>query len=167
MLNHNLHQNIWNSNMRCVAYYRVSTGKQGIKGLGMAAQRQCVEEYARATGLTILKSFTEVESGRRDKRPQLEAAITYAALTGSRLLIARIDRLTRNARFLTTLRDSRVSFVACDNPYADEFTITILAAVAQKEAELISERTRAAMAVLKARGRSFGSPGRITPEAAL
>jgi DNA invertase Pin-like site-specific DNA recombinase len=152
--------------MRCVAYYRVSTGKQGIKGLGMAAQRQCVEEYARTTGLTILKSFTEVESGRRDKRPQLEAAITYAALTGSRLLIAKLDRLTRNSRFLTTLRDSHVSFTACDNPYADEFTITILAAVAQKEAELISERTKAAMAVLKARGRVFGAPGRIPPEAA-
>jgi DNA invertase Pin-like site-specific DNA recombinase len=153
--------------MRYVAYYRVSTGKQGIKGLGMTAQRQCVEEYANRTGATILRSFTEVESGRNNRRPQLTAAITHAKLTGSKLLIAKLDRLTRNSRFLTTLRDSRVAFVACDNPYADEFTITILAAVAQKEAELISERTRAAMAVLKARGRSFGSPGRITPEAAL
>lgn len=95
------------------------------------------------------------------------AAITYSKLTGSKLLIAKLDRLTRNARFLVTLRDSHVSFLACDNPYADEVTINILAAVAKKEAELISERTRAAMAVLKARGQTFGSPGRITPEAAL
>jgi DNA invertase Pin-like site-specific DNA recombinase len=88
-----------------------------------------------------------------------------AGVPGARAHPRKIPTTTKER--MTTLCDSRVSFVACDNPYADEFTITILAAVAQKEAELISERTKAAMAVLRARGRSFGSPGRITPEAAL
>ena len=153
--------------MRLVAYYRVSTDKQGRSGLGLEAQRQCVEDYAASGGSTLLASFTEVESGRKNYRPKLEEAIRHAKLTGARLVIAKLDRLTRNARFLATLRDSRVSFVACDNPHADEFTINILAAVAQKEAELIGERTRAAMAVLKARGVSFGRAGNLTPEAAL
>jgi DNA invertase Pin-like site-specific DNA recombinase len=153
--------------VRLVAYYRVSTGKQGIKGLGMEAQHQCVEAYALSGGHHLLRSYTEVESGRRDRRPQLEAAIKYSKLTGSRLIIAKLDRLTRNARFLAILRDSHVSFIACDTPHADEFTINILAAVAQKEAELISARTKAAMAVLKARGQTLGAPGRIPPEAAL
>jgi DNA invertase Pin-like site-specific DNA recombinase len=153
--------------MRLVAYYRVSTTRQGIHGLGIEAQHACVEAYARAGGHTILRSFTEVESGRRDKRPQLTEAVVAAKLTGSKLVIAKLDRLTRNARFLAVLRDSHVSFIACDTPHADEFTINILAAVAQKEAEMISARTKAAMAVLKARGRVFGAPGRIPPEAAL
>ena len=153
--------------MRLVAYYRVSTSKQGVRGLGIEAQHACVEAYARAGGHTILRSFTEVESGRRDKRPQLTEAIVAAKLTGSKLVIAKLDRLTRNARFLAVLRDSHVSFIACDTPHADEFTVNILAAVAQKEAEMISARTKAAMAVLKARGRVFGAPGRIPPEAAL
>ena len=134
-----------------VAYYRVSTQKQGQSGLGLEAQQAAVYAFVgSSTGL--LAEFTEVESGRNNRRPQLLAAVDLAREHGAVLLVAKLDRLARNVAFLATLMESRVRFKAVDVPQADEFTIHILAAVAQREAEAISQRTCAALAAKKARG---------------
>ena len=126
---------------RLVAYMRVSTQKQGRSGLGLDAQRVAIEEYARARDAEILQTHVEIESGRRSDRPELGKAIQIARLTGSVLVIAKLDRLSRNASFLLTLRDSGVRFVAADIPDANELTVGIMALVAQQEREAISRRT--------------------------
>jgi len=145
---------------RFVSYLRVSTDKQGDKGLGIEAQRQAVRAYLTHVnhGAELLQEFVEVESGRKDDRPQLRAALERCELSGATLLIARLDRLTRKASFLLNLQESGATFVACDNPYADKFTVGILAMVAQKERELIVARTKAALAAAKARGTKLGNP---------
>lgn len=143
---------------RVVAYYRVSTEEQGRSGLGLEAQRTAVADLCRQRGWDIVAEFTEVESGKRDDRPQLAAAMKRAKVTGARLVIAKLDRLSRNVAFLAALQDSGAKFTAADMPEADEFTIHILAAVAQRERKLASDRTKAALAAAKARGLKLGNP---------
>ncbi|MBY0530456.1 MAG: recombinase family protein [Xanthobacteraceae bacterium] len=143
---------------RLVAYLRVSTDKQGIRGLGIEAQRRAVHDYARRQGerAVLLAEYMEVESGRRADRPELWKAIDHARNAGALLVIAKLDRLSRDVHFLTGLEKAGVEFVACDMPNANRLTITILAAVAEHEREMISQRTRSALAVAKARVASTG-----------
>jgi DNA invertase Pin-like site-specific DNA recombinase len=150
--------------MELVAYYRVSTDKQGQSGLGLEAQRAAVESFAQSTGAVIDATFIEVESGKRADRPELAKAIAHARRSKARLVIAKLDRLARNLAFLATLMDSGLDFVACDNPNANRLTLHILAAVAEDEALRISARTKAALAAAKARGQLLGSarPGHWT-----
>ena len=140
--------------MRFVAYYRVSTAKQGQSGLGLEAQRQTVIDSLGENEL--LEEFTEVESGKHNSRPQFQAALKLARLTNSTLIVAKLDRLSRNAAFLNDLFDADVPIRCADMPFADRFTVGILAQVAQWERERISDRTKAALAVAKTRGRTLG-----------
>lgn len=140
--------------MRFVAYYRVSTAKQGQSGLGLKAQRLTVTQSV-GDG-ELLEEFTEVESGKHNSRPQLQAALKHARLTNSTLIVAKLDRLSRNAAFLNQLFDADVPIRCADMPFADRFTVGILAQVAQWERERISDRTKAALVVAKARGRALG-----------
>ena len=145
-------------NPKLVAYERVSAARQGKSGLGLEAQRKAIDDYASAKSGTILARFTEVESGRKNDRPELEKALQLARITGATLVIAKLDRLSRNAAFLLTLRDAGVSFVACDMPEANDLTVGIMALVAQQEREAISRRTKEALAAAKARGVKLGNP---------
>lgn len=134
-----------------VAYYRVSTAKQGASGLGLEAQKAAVRQYLNGGSWDLVGEFEEVESGKRADRPALAKALELCSLTGARLIIAKLDRLSRNVHFLTDLMERKVSFVACDMPDATEFTVHIMAAVAQQEAKAISARTKAALGSIKAR----------------
>lgn len=140
-----------------VAYYRVSTAKQGTSGLGLEAQKAAVLSYLNGGGWTLVDEFTEVESGKKAKRPQLTRALDLCRLTGATLVIAKMDRLSRNMAFTANLMDSGVDFVACDNPHATRFTIHILAAVAEHEGKQISKRTKDALAAAKIRRQEKGS----------
>lgn len=144
--------------MKIVAYHRVSTAKQGTSGLGLEAQSRAIADYAVTKGATVIGSFTEVESGKSNQRPELAKALHLAKVTGATLVIAKLDRLSRNAAFLLTLRDSGVKFVAADMPEATDLTVGIMALVAQQEREAISKRTREALASAKARGTVLGNP---------
>ena len=144
--------------MNAVLYFRVSTTAQGRSGLGLAAQRASVEQFCETRGCEVLAEFTEVESGKRNDRPQLAKAIHRAQVTGATLVIAKLDRLSRNAAFLLQLQESGVRFVAADMPDACHLTVGILALVAQQEREAISARTKAALAAAKARGQRLGNP---------
>ncbi|MCF2506853.1 recombinase family protein [Dyadobacter sp. CY107] len=129
--------------MKLVAYYRVSTAKQGQSGLGIEAQRASVNAFAKAD--PIIEEFLDIESGKNDYRPQLLKAIEFAKQNRARLVIAKLDRLSRNLTFISQLVDSKVSFVCADMPDANEFTINIFAALAQQERKMISERTKSAL----------------------
>lgn len=146
------------AHLKLVAYERVSTARQGRSGLGLEAQRKAIDDFAGSRGAQVLGRFTEVESGRKADRPELQKAIDLARLTGSTLVIAKLDRLSRNAAFLLTLRDSGVSFVAVDMPEANDLTVGIMALVAQQEREAISRRTKEALAAAKERGVKLGNP---------
>ena len=135
---------------RFVAYERVSTKRQGTSGLGLEAQRKAIDDLAVSRGAEVIARFTEVESGKRADRPELAKALHLAKVTGATLLIAKLDRLSRNAAFLLTLRDSGVRFVAADMPEANDLTVGIMALVAEQEREAISRRTREALAATKA-----------------
>ena len=143
---------------RVVAYYRVSTEGQGRSGLGLDAQRNAVEALCTSRGWSIVEAFTEVESGKRADRPQLTAALHHAKVTGSVLVVAKLDRLSRNVAFLAALQDSGARFLAADMPEANELTVHIMAAVAQAERKAISKRTKEALAAAKARGAKLGNP---------
>ena len=143
---------------RFIAYERVSTARQGASGLGLEAQRQSIDAFAASRGAKVIACFTEVESGKTANRPELTAAIQLARLTGASLVIAKLDRLSRNAAFLLTLRDSGVRFLAVDMPEANDLTVGIMALVAEAEREAISRRTKEALAVAKARGVKLGNP---------
>jgi DNA invertase Pin-like site-specific DNA recombinase len=140
-----------------IAYYRVSTDKQGVSGLGMDAQREAFTFYVRSRG-SIAAEYIEVESGRKSERPQLLAALAECRRRKAILVIAKLDRLARNVHFISGLMNSDVEFVAVDNPTASRLTIHILAAVAEHKREMISERTKAALAAAKARGIKLGNP---------
>lgn len=154
---------------RFVTYLRVSTRRQGESGLGVEAQRAACEAFIRARGgeLPPVSEFCEIETGKADDRPQLRAAIDHARATGATLLIAKLDRLSRNAAFLMNLRDAGVRFVAADMPDANALTVGIMALMAQHEREAISERTKAALQAAKARGVRLGGDrgGRASAEA--
>lgn len=141
-----------------MAYYRVSTDKQGLQGLGIEAQKQSVARYLGSLDCELLASFEEVESGANNKRPQLAAALNLAKSKKAILVIAKLDRLSRNAAFLLQLQDSNVDFIACDMPNADKLSVGIIALLAQRERQLISERTKAGLAVAKQRGVALGNP---------
>lgn len=141
-----------------VSYYRVSTDKQGLQGNGIEAQKQSVARYLASLDCELVGTFEEVESGANNKRPQLAAAIQTAKSKKAILVIAKLDRLSRNAAFLLQLQDSGVDFIACDMPNADKLSIGIIALLAQRERQLISERTRAGLAVAKQRGATLGNP---------
>jgi len=143
---------------RFVAYYRVSTDKQGRSGLGLEAQRAAVAVHIAAALGVVAAEFVEVESGRRKDRPQLAAALAAARGHRAILVIAKLDRLARNVHFVSGLMESGVEFVAADLPTVNRLTVHILAAVAEEEARMISARTKAALAAAKARGVRLGNP---------
>lgn len=145
--------------MKFIAYYRVSTSKQGLSGLGLEAQQKSVADYLVGRGGDLIAEYTEVQSGSKNDRPELHKALRQCRLTGATLLIAKLDRLSRNRRFLMELADSSINFIAVDMPEANNFTVGLLACLADYERQLISERTRAALAAAKARGVKLGNPG--------
>jgi DNA invertase Pin-like site-specific DNA recombinase len=132
-----------------ICYYRVSTARQGASGLGLDGQRSTVQKFC-ADG-QIIGEFTDVESGKNDNRPELLKAIAAAKEHGATLVIAKLDRLSRNLTFISSLMDSGAKFVCCDMPQANEFTIHIFAALAQQERKMISERTKAGLAAKRER----------------
>lgn len=142
-----------------VAYLRVSTARQGVSGLGLEAQRAATTAYLAANGGELMAEITEVESGKKDQRPELKSAIEMCRKTGATLLIAKLDRLARNVAFTANLLESGVRFVAVDMPNADKFMMHVYAAMAEEEGRRISERTRAALASAKARGIQLGANG--------
>lgn len=143
--------------VKYVAYFRVSTRRQGQSGLGLEAQQQAVESMAARNEATLLCSYTEIESGKSTKRPKLAEAVRHAKLTNSILVVAKLDRLARNFHFLRTLKESKLKFICCDNEHANELTIDLLAVIAEHEAKAIAARTKAALAVVKVRGKKLGS----------
>jgi len=147
-----------------VSYLRVSTAVQGQSGLGIEAQRSAVQSFIKSRQAELIREFVEVESGKNSDRPVLAEAIRMCKENGYILLVAKLDRLSRNLHFLTSLEESKVDFVCCDNPEANRFVIHILAAVAQHEREMISQRTKAALEAARARGTRLGNPN---PEVAL
>jgi len=147
-----------------IAYYRVSTKRQGNSGLGLDAQKTMVRNYLKNDDI-LIDEFEEVESGKNDNRPQLLKAIEKSKNEGATLLIAKLDRLSRNAGFIFLLKDSNVDFKCCDMPEANSITIGIMAVLAQEERELISKRTIAALQELKAKGAKLGTPNNLTAKA--
>lgn len=149
---------MFNTDERFVAYLRVSTQKQGYSGLGLEAQREIIKNYLREK--KPIFEYIEVESGRKtDKgRPKLKEALSQCRTYGAKLIVAKLDRLARNVSFLSALLDSDVEIVFCDFPQANKMVLNILASISQYEAELISTRTRQALAAKKARGCKLGNP---------
>ena len=139
-----------------VSYVRVSTQRQGVSGLGLDAQRNAVADYIRDRAGQLVEEFTEIESGKRNDRPQLAGALAACRKHKAILVIAKLDRLARNVAFVANLMESGAEFVAVDMPMANRLTVHILAAVAEHEREAISARTKAALATAKARGRHLG-----------
>lgn len=148
-------------NGKFVAYYRVSTLQQGRSGLGLEAQKAAVETFLNGGKWEVVGSFTEVESGKRKNRPQLNAALAMCRKEKATLVIAKLDRLARNLHFISGLMEARIDFVAVDMPTANRLTVQILAAVAEEEARAISARTKAALASAKARGVVLGRNGAV------
>jgi DNA invertase Pin-like site-specific DNA recombinase len=146
---------------RFIAYYRVSTEKQGRSGLGLEAQRKAVEAYLDRGSWKLVAEFTEIESGKRSERPKLAEAIKTAKKHKATLVIAKLDRLSRNVAFIANLMEAGADFVAVDMPHANKLTIHILSAVAEHEREMISQRTRAALAAAKSRGVQLGNRSNI------
>lgn len=140
-----------------VAYCRVSTKKQGESGLGLEGQKTAVDNYCRQISGRIKASYVEVESGKRADRPELAKALAHAKRSKATLVVAKLDRLSRNVAFLAAVMDSGVEFVACDNPAATRLTLHILAAVAENEVKAISDRTKAGLAEAKKKGTLLGS----------
>lgn len=151
------------ANGKFIAYHRVSTAKQGQSGLGLEAQQAAVAAYLNGGAWELIAEFQEIETGKGSdalaKRPQLRAALDACRKHGATLIIAKLDRLARNVHFVSGLMESKVKFVACDMPEANELTIHIMAAFAEHEAKRISQRTKDALAVAKARGVLLGKAG--------
>jgi len=151
-----------------VAYYRVSTDKQGQSGLGLDAQRAAVELHARSVGAEVVAEFQDVESGRKADRIELAEALATCRAKRATLLIAKLDRLARSVAFISNLMEGGVDFVAADMPLVNRLTVHVLAAVAEHEREMISQRTKAALVAAKVRGTRLGNPrlpatGTLTP----
>jgi len=144
-----------------VAYYRVSTTAQGESGLGLEAQSMAVAGYlATRPGAEVLAEFTEVESGKRKDRPELAEAVKLCKRHKATLIIAKLDRLARNVHFISGLMESRVDFLACDNPHANRLMVHMLAAFAEHEREMISQRTKDGLRAARARGVILGANGK-------
>ena len=141
---------------RFVSYLRVSTKRQGESGLGLEAQREAVRSYLAGRGWPPIAEYVEIESGKRNDRPELARALAACKLYGAVLVVAKLDRLARNVAFVSALMESGVEFTAVDFPQANTLTIHILAAVAEHERKMISARTMAALAAAKARGTVLG-----------
>lgn len=142
---------------RFIAYYRVSTAQQGRSGLGLEAQREAVRVFLAGSAGTLAEEFTEIESGKNTvNRPQIARALDACRLTGAVLVIAKLDRLSRDAHFLLGLEKAGVEFLAADMPNANRLTVRLMAVIAQEEREMISARTKAALAAAKARGKKLG-----------
>jgi DNA invertase Pin-like site-specific DNA recombinase len=145
-------------NTKALAYYRVSTVRQGESGLGLEAQRKTVRRFSASRGMEIVGHFAEVESGKVNDRPQLAAAIATAKKKGATLLVSKLDRLSRSALYLLQLIDrAEVEFICCDLPECSRLTLSLFAVLAEHERTLISQRTKAALAAAKARGTKLGS----------
>jgi DNA invertase Pin-like site-specific DNA recombinase len=148
-----------------VSYLRVSTARQGESGLGLEAQRKAVLDYLNGGAWELIGEYVEVETGKGSnalaRRPQLVAALAAAKKAKATLIVAKLDRLARNVAFVAAIMEAGVDFVAVDNPHANKLTLHILAAVAEHERDMISERTKAALAAAKARGRVLGSHGKV------
>ncbi len=142
-----------------IAYFRVSTDRQGRSGLGLEAQKEAVRHYLASIDGTQIAEYTEIETGKRSDRPELQKALTTCRRQKAKLVIAKLDRLSRNVAFIAAMMDSGVEFVACDNPHATRLTLHILAAVAEHEREMIAARTRSALQAAKARGVKLGRNG--------
>ena len=140
-----------------VSYLRVSTQKQGQSGLGLEAQRKAVDDYLNGGDWTVIEEVVEIESGKNNKRPKLREAIQLCKASGATLVVAKIDRLARDAAFLLNLKDAGIDFIAADMPEANRLTIGIMALVAKQEREAISKRTKEALAAAKARGVQLGA----------
>lgn len=151
--------------MTAVAYLRVSTDKQGKSGLGLEAQREAVARYVAANGVDLIGEHIEVETGKGahalSKRPELVAALSTAKREKAGLIIAKLDRLARNVHFISGLMETGVEFAVADMPNADRFQLHLFAALAEKEAEVISQRTKAALAAAKDRGTELGKHGKV------
>ena len=147
-------------NGRFIAYYRVSTQKQGESGLGLEAQREAVLSYLNGGKWNLLEEYVEVESGKKSERPQLAAAMEKCRKQKATLVIAKLDRLARNVHFISGLMESKADFIALDMPNMNPFTVHIYAAMAEEYARQISEKTREALAAAKARGVVLGKNGR-------
>jgi len=145
---------------KAITYYRVSTERQGVSGLGLDAQRQAVQDFALANGFMLVSEFVEVESGKNNKRPVLMEALTTCRDARATLLIARLDRLGRNVAFISKLMEAGIDFKAVDNPHADKLIVHIMAAFAEHERDMISKRTTAALQVAKSKGVELGRHGR-------
>lgn len=148
-----------------VSYLRVSTDKQGRSGLGLEAQQAAIAAFLKPDDKLLAPPYIEVESGKNSERPQLRAAMDRCRKTGATLLIARLDRLARNVRFISTLMEEGVPFLACDMPTATPFMLHVYAAVAEEEARAISRRTKAALQAAKARGVKLGGDRGYRPPA--
>lgn len=145
-----------------VAYFRVSTARQGASGLGLDAQRQAVMHFLNGGKWTMVAEFVEIESGRKADRPKLAEALVACRLHGATLVVAKLDRLARDAHFLLGLKDAGVEFVCVDMPSANRLTVGIMAMVAEEEARMISARTKTALAAAKRRGTKLGKPENLT-----
>jgi len=140
-----------------VSYLRVSTQKQGQSGLGLEAQRKAVSDYLNYGDWNVIEELVEIESGKNNRRPKLMEAIDLCKASGATLLVAKIDRLARDAAFLLNLKDAGIEFIAADMPEANRLTIGIMALVAEQEREIISKRTKDALAAAKAKGVQLGA----------
>ncbi len=151
--------------MEYVSYLRVSTDSQGATGNGIDAQRKAIADFVTAEGSTIVREFLEVESGSDNDRPVLQEAMIYAQLRGAVLLVKTLDRISRDLHFITALEKSEVSFKIVDMPTADSFTLHIYGSLAERERQLISARTKIALAAVKAKGVALGKPEHLTDDA--
>ena len=148
-------------NIQYIAYYRVSTQRQGASGLGLEAQRKATAQFVISSNGNLSNEYTEVESGKIKNRPELNAAIEACRKSGATLLIAKLDRLARNVAFIANLLESGVKFTAVDMPNADRFMLHVYAAMGEEEGRRISERTKSALAAAKSRGVELGCNGKI------
>ena len=144
--------------MQMVSYLRVSTARQGVSGLGIEAQRAALAAYVSSGGHTVIAEHVEIESGAKAHRPELIAALATCKLHRATLVIAKLDRLARNVAFIANLMDGGVDFVACDMPQANRLTLHLMAAIAEHEREMISQRTKAALQAARVRGVQLGNP---------
>ncbi|MCJ2144411.1 MULTISPECIES: recombinase family protein [unclassified Methylobacterium] len=141
---------------RFISYLRVSTDRQGRSGLGLEAQRSAVTDFLNGGAWTLIAEVVEIESGANSERPELARALALCRAHRATLVVAKLDRLARDAHFLLGLSKAGVDFVACDMPSANRMTVGIMAVVAEEERRMISARTKAALAAAKARGQKLG-----------